>query len=444
MLVKFFKHGQGDGKAAVEYLLKDSEHEPKRVIRGNSALTLSIIENIPYKNRYKSGVLSFEEADIDPDTKETIMDLFEWSIFAGIDDEDRNILWVEHKEKGRQELHFLIPRIHLGTGKAFNPYYQKADLERIDTFKNLVNLKYSLSDPNDPMKSRTHSYDYNPHEGALIDIPKDELAEALYALVADGVIGNREDLIDTLKSAGYEVPRTGKNYISVKAEDMKKAKRFKGGIFNESFTSVEELEREEGAKLENYRRDRNHREAGVEQLSQKLERLNRQKALYHQTRYPKQPMPSAKDAADRDRDRSRDDIAFPLRRSRIDKQESPISNIPTGAVDEQEKQHTDSVADESTRKRMRRERSVSTETRQDRTSRFERFRATRSSLYEQAVRDKRERRAHILERTGRGLNQASRELKQTGEVLDEAARILGNIIEKRRKPKRSMQIGGLG
>ncbi|WP_149022820.1 relaxase/mobilization nuclease domain-containing protein, partial [Salmonella enterica] len=38
-----------------------------------------------------------------------------------------SILWVEHQDKGRLELNFVIPNMELQTGKRLQPYYDRAD-----------------------------------------------------------------------------------------------------------------------------------------------------------------------------------------------------------------------------------------------------------------------------------------------------------------------------
>ena len=286
MLLKFFNHGKGSISTAINYLINAGDIENKKVIRGNSSLTQSIANSINCTNIYKSGVLSFEESDISVDTKEDIMNLFENTIFAGIDADDKNILWVQHKDKDRLELHFLIPRVHLGTHKAFNPYYHDIDLERVDTFKNYVNLKYDLTNPNDPQKSRTYSYNNNPKLNLSEKIEKDELVKELYIAVGDGVINNREELIASLKTAGYTIRRTGKEYISVKTDDMKKAMRFKGGIFSETFTGTKELERAYQEKVTVYQqRGSQNLPTRLTELKEELDRLNQAKSIYNQKRY---------------------------------------------------------------------------------------------------------------------------------------------------------------
>ncbi|MEC4460013.1 relaxase/mobilization nuclease domain-containing protein, partial [Klebsiella pneumoniae] len=40
----------------------------------------------------------------------------------GLDKDQYSILWVEHTDKGRLELNFLIPNTELLTGKRLQPY----------------------------------------------------------------------------------------------------------------------------------------------------------------------------------------------------------------------------------------------------------------------------------------------------------------------------------
>ncbi|MGK3295905.1 hypothetical protein ACSLNR_28615, partial [Escherichia coli] len=41
-----------------------------------------------------------------------------------------SILWVEHQDKGRLELNFVIPNMELANGKRLQPYYDRADRPR--------------------------------------------------------------------------------------------------------------------------------------------------------------------------------------------------------------------------------------------------------------------------------------------------------------------------
>ncbi|WP_434221106.1 hypothetical protein, partial [Klebsiella pneumoniae] len=40
-------------------------------------------------------------------------------------------LWVEHRDKGRLELNFVIPNIELQSGKRLQPYFDRAYAEKL-------------------------------------------------------------------------------------------------------------------------------------------------------------------------------------------------------------------------------------------------------------------------------------------------------------------------
>lgn len=233
MIVKFFKYGSGDGQSAFNYLLNHRVKDgTSRILRGNADLTLSMIQSLTTKKRYKSGCLSFEEKDIPANHKEEIMDLFEQTIFPSMDEENRNICWIEHTDKGRLELNFVIPRIELSTGKAFNPYFHRVDRKRFEVFRDYINTKYGFTDPNDPKKSQTLKL------GDITKYKKEEQIQRLDAyllsLIKSNVIQNRDELIAELKALGYEITRTGEDYISIKTQKTK-AIRLKGKYYNENW-----------------------------------------------------------------------------------------------------------------------------------------------------------------------------------------------------------------
>lgn len=235
MIVKFFKYGSGDGKGAFNYLLNHRVQDgTSRVIRGNADLTLSIIQSLKTKKKYKSGCLSFEEKDISAKHKEEIMDLFEETIFPSLDEENRNICWIEHTDKGgRVELNFVIPRVELSTFKAFNPYFHRVDRKRFEAFRDYVNTKYAFTDPNDSKKQQTLKL------GDITKYKKSEqikrLDAYLLSLIEKNSISNRKELIEELKALGYAISRIGKDYISINTKDTK-AIRLKGKYYKEDWS----------------------------------------------------------------------------------------------------------------------------------------------------------------------------------------------------------------
>src|SRR5690606_3596181 len=59
---------------------------------------------------------------------------------------------------------------------------------------------------------------------------KFELDKAMREMVKSGEVKNREELIEILKSSGYELSRIGDDYISIK-NDNGRNMRFRGGIY---------------------------------------------------------------------------------------------------------------------------------------------------------------------------------------------------------------------
>ncbi|MFO5615091.1 relaxase/mobilization nuclease domain-containing protein, partial [Klebsiella pneumoniae] len=93
---------------------------------------------------YRYGVRSFAEAELLPGQREQIMASFERVLMPGLDKDQYSILWVQHADKGRLELNFLIPNTELLTGKRLQPYYDRADRPRIDAWQTGVNRRQEL------------------------------------------------------------------------------------------------------------------------------------------------------------------------------------------------------------------------------------------------------------------------------------------------------------
>ncbi|MBV5114706.1 relaxase/mobilization nuclease domain-containing protein, partial [Klebsiella pneumoniae] len=98
--------------------------------------------------------LSFAEAELPPGQREKIMASFERVLMPGLDKDQYSIQWVEHTDKGRLELNFLIPTTELLTVKRLQPYYDLADRPRIDAWQTVVNGRLGLNDPNAPENRR--------------------------------------------------------------------------------------------------------------------------------------------------------------------------------------------------------------------------------------------------------------------------------------------------
>ena len=284
MVVKFFSNKKGGSVKALDYLLNHREKDgTARVLAGDEQLTRNIINSISFKHKVCVGCLSFEEHNIDEDLKYKIMSDFEKNLLPSLESDQYNILWVEHTDKNRLELNFVIPKIELTRKIALNPFYHKQDLSRVDVWQNLTNITYGFTDPKDPAKERTL-------QGASkkISLQKDyeKLDETLHDLVKNGQIKNRDQMIELLNENGIFVNRTGADYISIKLPDSKKARRYKGGIYCEEFRSIGEFEnisKRTEQRIDAY--NRRDTQSEIRFYTDKLNEYTQRKAEYIQFKY---------------------------------------------------------------------------------------------------------------------------------------------------------------
>lgn len=285
MVVKFFSNKKGGSSKAIDYLLNHREQQgTAKVLQGDPNLTREIINNIKFKQKTTVGCLSFEEPNISEDLKHQLIADFENHLLPGLEKEQYNILWVEHRDKGRLELNFVIPKIELTTQKSLNPYYHLADLPRVEKWQDLQNLAHGFSNPKDPSKQRTLQTN-NKEIGLSKDY--EQLDKLLHNLTLEGQIKNRDNLIELLQSNNIEVTRKGKDYLSIKLPESKKAKKFKGSIYDEQFTSIGAIE-DISQRAEQRAREFNNRDTQEEQqrIARELESYARAKEQKLRAIYP--------------------------------------------------------------------------------------------------------------------------------------------------------------
>jgi hypothetical protein len=296
VIVGFSAYGTGSAKAAVTYLtsptnLDGSKRTPAPVVlQGNPEFVSKLIEALPFEKTYKSGVLSFAEGEdiVTPDMQREIMAEFERVAFAGMDPDEYSILWVKHTHTGRVELNFLIPRVHLPTGKSLNidpPGAQSRAL--FDTFRSWINARYGgLADPDDPSRAQdvrlpqhlAKLYAEAKRQGKGKEIVKAEIREAITTAVRRevdaGRIHDQDGVVAFLKAQGYAVPRHGTDYITVVVEGERT--RLKGGLYSEQFSPRANVREARYGAPDPER---------VTELGARLERMVATRAAYHQERY---------------------------------------------------------------------------------------------------------------------------------------------------------------
>lgn len=283
MIVKFNSRGAGAGSGPVDYLLgKERDREQAKTLRGDPERVKTLIDTCDFARTYTSGVLSFQEKDLPDADKQQLMDELEQTLLPGLDKDQYSILWVEHQDKGRLELNFVIPNIELHSGKRLQPYYDRADRPRVNAWQTLTNDRLGLSDPNDPERRR----ELTPGR----DLPKNsqKAAESITAglshLAMQGLIRNRQDVITTLEAAGMTIARETKSSISIASPDGGKNLRLKGALYERDFQFSESLRGELEAAGATYRDARESRISEAERCYQRGTELKREE---YQQRYPR-------------------------------------------------------------------------------------------------------------------------------------------------------------
>ncbi len=262
-----------NAQKAVDYLtgdkyydkdsLKWEQRDPAPIVlEGDPKSFVQACDSLTFKNRYTSGVLSFspEETALinaNPGLKDEILQDFKNFAFAGMPEDCRNMLAVEHTHTGRLEIHYTIPRVHLGSGKYWNPFEPNYEgkrgkgsdykfREQNDAYIDYACNKFGLQNPRDLSVAR--DIKINPFDKNRDS--KREIHNAVADLVNSGHITCREDIEKFFVKAGGIITRNSDEYISVKFGDQK-AMRFRGGIYDKGEfggAAISERELHEGQR----------------------------------------------------------------------------------------------------------------------------------------------------------------------------------------------------
>jgi hypothetical protein len=242
MHVKFLAHSTGSGRAAVNYLMGERDHQGEmragvEVLRGDPKQVGQLIDSLKSVHRYTSGVIAFHKDDAPTDAEiQTVLTEFERVAFAGLEPDQYTWSAVLHEESdGSKHIHVIVPRVELTTGRAFNvapPGWQKT----FDPLRDALNYSHGWARPDDPRLSRQ----VQPGRVAQWagwkagEDPRQQLTDWLTSQVLAGVVNDRQDVLAALGSIG-EINRQGRDYISIRVEDGAKPIRLKGAIYDQKF-----------------------------------------------------------------------------------------------------------------------------------------------------------------------------------------------------------------
>ena len=190
-----------------------------------------------------------------------------------------------------------MARVELSTGKSLNIAPPGPDVRDLfDTFRSWVNAEYGLADPDDPERTQDVSL---PHHLAKLraastrkgEAYKEDIREAVTAFVRRevdaGRVKNRAGVVEFLKAQGFEIPRAGDNYVTIKEPGSDVKIRLKGGLYNKTNFDP----RQQAGKIRYGIRDPER----AAQLREKLERLAASRAKYNRQRYRAKGQEPARD-----------------------------------------------------------------------------------------------------------------------------------------------------
>ena len=295
MLNKIFKHGSGGASGVMNYMLREKDkvtpREGMTVLRGDVEIQAKLIDSLlpQFKQQYVSGCWSFEESpdQISQAQKDEIMDGTEQLMLAGLDPSRVSITWIEHTDKGRFELNYIVACIDLEHGRVFQPYVHSHDKARWNAFADMQNIKHGYTDPNDPAKARNLTEVDNLPRNT--EDRKRSITSSLEDQIVKGFIKNRDDVKEALEMLGFPITREGKDYISVKNLDpkgrnIKLKSTTPNGLYDRDFDPLKRTATEVATASAAFKASANDRYIKAQAV---FDKEMEHKAAYHNDRHSK-------------------------------------------------------------------------------------------------------------------------------------------------------------
>lgn len=249
MIVKFLSHGQGCPHKASSYFQQGKDHKGEerdsvRILRGDPDLVAKVANSLSFKHKYTSAVINWHVEDKPTEAhKNAVLNDFEAMAFAGLQRDQYAWSAIEHRENNdKVHIHIFAARCDLSSGKSLNiapPGWKKA----FNAVRDYHNAKNGWADPESFKRARFVSWRNLQHldkqdvkQGLNVDPnSRQVLAKYLEEQVVQGNIENREDLLRSLEDLDLEIPRQGKNYITVLHPETNTKFRLKGAMFKDDF-----------------------------------------------------------------------------------------------------------------------------------------------------------------------------------------------------------------
>lgn len=283
MLAKTFKGGQtfNGAVSTINYLLDSRVSEgTAKVIFGDSEITLALIEEASKKQKWSwfSGVLTFSEI-LDETIKHEVIKDFMRVFFAGLSGNQYNILWINHQDKGRTELHYVGPRLELTTGKSMNPYFVKRDFNKKDLWQEKINIEYGFTSHLDkPNATSQKMAIWSKDSKSLVA----QIDEKIIALIKSDKITCRGDIISKLRE-DFELGSIENGFLEIIDNDGRSHK-LKGEIYNKNYVDWESLIK---GRMERIKVTANKTPRNLEMINKSLNEMVEKQTYGNQINYGK-------------------------------------------------------------------------------------------------------------------------------------------------------------
>jgi len=295
---KGLSHGRGSCKRAIDYLLGDHDHKGETrarvdVLRGDPYGVAALADSLNFAFRYTSYIYGWA-----PEEKPTLREIYalidDWDrlAFAGMDLDRFMSTAIQHTNaEGKIDLHILVVRVDLDSGKSFNPCPPRS-LKQFDRVRDLHNHTNGWARPDDPERARLFQPGRAVHASKqVVDSPytRKEMYHTLEKMIAKGKLITGLQVRQQAKQWG-EVTAEGDDFISIKPPGAERGRRLRGVQFKLEWAAAVEAGR--AARKEEIRSFGRGGTVDLEQADAARRRLNAEiaeRTAYNHQRYPSRP-----------------------------------------------------------------------------------------------------------------------------------------------------------
>ena len=202
MLLKFFSVNNGHQEpGGLSYLLKNPT---ARVVRGDPEITQLVIDRSPSNllQRFTAGVIN-DLTELDESNDAELLDNLQELLLAGRPASSMAWCVIEHTEKGKREMHFVVALLDLLFGKPVHTYIDRIDRHVFKSWVELFALRYGLEIPSEKLRIMPAFEHLRMRKDDVEFLRK--VWQEVDCWVRNGDMKNRDDLDVLLSRQGYEV-----------------------------------------------------------------------------------------------------------------------------------------------------------------------------------------------------------------------------------------------